>query len=171
LRTRKEQEKKKTRKYFTNILEEDNLALLRQHVFMIFGHNIEQKSPPHTLERLIDAEILWKTLQTHPHMDGFAVVALYQKILDDWIEEFLIKQFRSFFQKSTHKLNILEKIDEDIKKVLEKKYRLSLGRLYQILLLADTNLKEDTYSKTLISFLKRERSSSFLLSSEFLLPF
>ena len=171
LRTRKEQECKRTRKHFTNILEEDNLAILRQHVTATFGSHIENIALPYTLDRLVDAEILWKTLQTHPHMDAFAVVALYQKILDDWVEEFLAKQFRSFFYQNIPHLNAVIKVDEDIKRVIEKKYRLSLGRLYQILDSRKLDVKEYTYSRFLVSFLKSEEQFSFLFSSEFLLPF
>ena len=51
-------------------------------------------APPHTMERLMDAEIYWITLQKHPTIDAFPVIASYQKILDAFFEERITTPFR-----------------------------------------------------------------------------
>jgi hypothetical protein len=171
LRARKEQTQKKSRKHFSNLLEESNFALLRQHVLETFGHDIEKDAPPYTLERLIDGEIHYKTLQSYPHMDGFAVVALYQKILDDWIELTLVRHFRDSLRWWISHLAVESRLDEDIKKVIEKKYRLSLGRFYEMLILP--RVTPGTYTWEFLSYLKHEHTElqKCIVSSDFLWPF
>jgi hypothetical protein len=129
----KTEKQKYTRKHFSNIFEEEGIDIVTKNIYQTFWSSFHN-APPYTLERLIDAEIHWKTLQTHPHMDGFMVVALYQKILDDWLEETIVKKFRDSFRKNNSHLLVQEQIDEDIRRVIDKDYRLSLGRFYQILM-------------------------------------
>ena len=160
----KEQQKRATRKHFSNIFEEEGIDIITKGIYQTFWSSLKS-APPYTLERLIDAEIHWKTLQTHPHMDGFAVVALYQKILDDWLEEAIVKKFRSFFNKSNLSLLSQEQIDEDIRKVLDKNYRLSLWRLYQILTTQRSSAKEMTYAQTFLAFYKNLESIEYGINS------
>jgi hypothetical protein len=58
-----------------------------------FDNSIE-RAPRYTLERLIDAEIYWNTLQQYPQMDALPIIIAYQKILDAWIEERLVAPWR-----------------------------------------------------------------------------
>ena len=160
----KEKQKKTTRKHFSNIFEEEGIDIITKNIYQNFWSSF-QNAPPYTLERLIDAEIHWKTLQTHPYMDGFVVVALYQKILDDWLEEAIVKKFRSSFNKSNLSLLSHEHIDEDIRKVLDKNYRLSVGRFYQILATQKSSTKKMTYTYEFLSFYRSLESTEYGINS------
>lgn len=81
--------KKDTRKHFENTFEQDGVEMITQRIIDTFGDALS-RAPKYTLERLIDAEIYWETLQRYPHMDALPVVLAYQKILDAWIEESLV---------------------------------------------------------------------------------
>ena len=81
--------KKGTRKHFENIFEEEGVEIITKRILDTFG-NLLDHAPKYTLERLIDAEIYWETLQRYPHMDALPIILAYQKILDAWIEEVLI---------------------------------------------------------------------------------
>lgn len=81
--------KKDTRKHFENTFEQDGVEMITQRIMDSFGDTLS-RAPKYTLERLIDAEIYWETLQRYPHMDALPVVLAYQKILDAWIEESLV---------------------------------------------------------------------------------
>ncbi|MFZ2255997.1 MAG: hypothetical protein WAW59_01705 [Patescibacteria group bacterium] len=54
-----------------------------------------ERAPRYTLERLVDAEIYWNTLQQYPQMDALPIIIAYQKILDAWIEERLVAPWRT----------------------------------------------------------------------------
>ncbi len=82
-----------TRKHFSNLLEEEGIEIIARRITDIFGKSLNN-APEYTLERLIDAEIYWQTLQKYPTMDGLPIILAYQKILDAWIEERLISGFR-----------------------------------------------------------------------------
>lgn len=133
-----------TRKHFSNLLEEEGRDIIARRIHDTFGDNLEH-APEYTLERLIDAEIYWQTLQKYPTMDGLPIVLAYQKILDAWVEKELIKDFRvrhrevwSGLVSDTRLLRPREwrgadGLAHDIENIITKKYTLSLGRLYQIL--------------------------------------
>lgn len=82
-----------TRKHFSNLLEEEGIDIMARRIHDMFGESL-QNAPVFTLERLIDAEIYWQTLQKYPTMDGLPIVLAYQKILDAWVEEKLIASWR-----------------------------------------------------------------------------
>lgn len=73
--------KQDQRKKFENLFESEILESITSNIETYFSYYISS-APIYTLERLIDAEIYWHTLQQFPHMDGFPIVVSYQKILD-----------------------------------------------------------------------------------------
>ena len=91
-------------------------------------------APKYTFERLIDAEIYWSTLQKYATMDGLPVILAYQKILDAWIEEVLIRTWRIESQNQYFQISHeYESIERDLINILTKNYTLSIGRWYQLL--------------------------------------
>jgi hypothetical protein len=157
------------RKKFANIFEDEGLLLIRQQILDQIPESLLKKAPAFTLDRLIDAEIYWYTLQKYPHMDAFPIVASYQKILDAWVEDTLISPWRN-----THTcMSILEdgssQIETDIKNILLKNYTLSLGRLYQILKMISLSSQMDDYVRSLRNFWqKNPEMYQFLISPDFL---
>lgn len=90
---REESLRKNQRKHFENTFESERLDMITRDIMEKYGDMLD-RAPKYTLERLIDAEIYWYTLQKYPTMDALPIVLAYQKILDAWIEERLIAGFR-----------------------------------------------------------------------------
>lgn len=130
-RIQEEQSHKNTRIAMKNIFESDGLDILTRKIIQKFGDSLSH-APRHTLERLIDAEIYWNTLQQYPQMDALPIIIAYQKIFDAWIEEKLVNPWR--IQNKKNRFWRPESIiEQDIINLVEKKYTLSIGRLYQLL--------------------------------------
>lgn len=105
--------------------------MLTKRILDQFDSSLEN-APKYTLERLIDAEIYWNTLQKYPQMDALPIILAYQKIFDAWIEEKLIIPFR-ITHKNIEYSRQNTPLDIDIQNIISKKYSLSIGRFYQIL--------------------------------------
>jgi hypothetical protein len=175
----REQSKQRTRKAMGNMFETEWLDILTRRILEQFDDSLNN-APKYTLERLIDAEIYWNTLQRYPQMDALPIVLAYQKIFDAWIEDRLIAWWRN--QQShltpwnTHphadKHNT-DAIDIDIANIRNKKYTLSIGRLYQIILLIREWNTLHWNLWNLVSFWKDQNSNlvDILISDEFFVPF
>lgn len=80
--------RKDTRRHFQNTFEEEGVEIITQRIIGIFGDSLTH-APKYTLERLIDAEIYWETLQRYPTLDALPIVSSYQKIFDAFFEKIL----------------------------------------------------------------------------------
>lgn len=127
------------RKNLENILERESVDIITRKMVSYFGDSL-RKSPKHTLEHLIDAEIYWQTLQKFPTLDALPVVSSYQKILDAFFRrvssgfcEYIRCNQKNIWQNIYHiPRKETHGFERDIENILEKKYTLSLGRWYQI---------------------------------------
>jgi hypothetical protein len=119
-----------------------------------FG-DILDHAPRYTLERLIDAEIYWQTLQQYPQMDALPIALAYQKILDAWIEERLVAPWREKMKDSRFQIQD-STLDRDIANIFTKKYTLSIGRLFQIISLIHDGELLSPIIQSLISYWQRE---------------
>lgn len=166
-----EQSKKVTRKALSNMFEAEWLDILTRRILDQFDDSLE-KSPKYTLERLIDAEIYWNTLQRYPQMDALPIIIAYQKILDAWIEEKMIAWYR-MSMKHTKIWQPIHSTDIDISNIIHKWYTLSIGRLYQILSLIRDGVQLSPMTENLLDYWKREIPDTFaiLVSDACYLPF
>ncbi len=126
----KESTLNKTKKNLTTTWKENGVDIITAKILHQFS-TVLPKAPKFTLERLIDAEIYWHTLQEYPHMDALPIVLAYQKIVDSWIEHSLISEWRT--QSGRIHISEGDSLDRDIQNIITKKYTLSIGRLYQII--------------------------------------
>lgn len=168
---RKEQAKKNARIAINNIFEQEWLDILTKRILDQFDSSLDN-APKYTLERLIDAEIYWNTLQKYPHMDALPIILAYQKIFDAWIEEKLIIPFR-IAQKNIQYSHQNLSLDIDIQNITLKKYTLSIWRFYQILNIF-REWKEIIWNVwMIISFWKESFPNTFevLVSEEFFSEF
>lgn len=124
LKIQKENISRKTRVNVNTIWEQDGLDMITERILSQFSV-ILPHAPRYTLERLIDADIYWHTLQQYPHMDALPIVLAYQKILDAWIEESLIAPFR-IHMNYVHRDVSISRLDADIFSIITKNYTLSL---------------------------------------------
>jgi hypothetical protein len=178
--------KKSTRKSINSVFEEEGIDIMTTRILSLFGEHLKY-APKFTLERLIDAEIYYETLQRYPTMDGLPIVLAYQKILDAWIEESLIRDWRK--RNTDIRLSKLQNhnddryelwIERDLQNVIARNYSLSIGRLYQILsIVRDQSNQGDQETQIswllydLIQFWKNEKGELFhtLISDTFFSPF
>lgn len=174
--------KKSTRKNINSVFQEEWVDIITTRILSLFGEHLKF-APKFTLERLIDAEIYYETLQRYPSMDGLPVVLAYQKILDAWIEENLIHDWRNknMWRVESGKWRINDTgIENDLRNILFKNYTLSIGRLYQILKIMrdqsnriDKETEEWWLFSDVIEYWKSEKNELFrtLLSDDFFRPF
>ena len=88
--------KRSSRSKFENLLEIDIVENLSDRIEKYFGKSLLE-APLYTAERLMDSEIYWMTLQKHPTIDAFPIIASYQKILDAYFEERFTLPFRQAY--------------------------------------------------------------------------
>ncbi len=166
-----EKNTKDARKKFENLLESDLIETLSQRIENYFAWRLLE-APLYTAERLMDSEIYWITLQKHPTIDAFPVIASYQKILDAFFEESITMPFRMQYREGW--LHNQEKwLESDIANIVNRGYTLSLGRWYQFLLsVRSENISWDM-SELLVHYLQLHESEllSLLLSDAFFLRF
>lgn len=162
--------KSQVRRHFANLLEEEGIDIIARRIHETFGSRLEH-APEFTLERLIDAEIYWQTLQKYPTMDGLPIILAYQKILDAWVEKVLVAPYRQ----STKIIGglVSDGLDRDIENIITKKYTLSIGRLYQILELVREGKHLSSTISGIVDFWKAKVPEvlATLVSDEFFLPF
>ena len=189
-RIQQEQSQKNTRIAMKNVFETEWLDIFTRKVIQKFGGSLEW-APRYTLERLIDAEIYWNTLQQYPQMDALPIIIAYQKILDAWIEERLVAPWRSTLphrgsQKGVTQNGIpqnatypnpplsrrgFDTLEQDIVNLIEKKYTLSIGRLYQILQSLRNNEIFWRLTDEFIQHVRSEWILDILISDEFFVLF
>lgn len=163
---------KDSRNRFENLLESDLVDMLSSRIESYFWNRLIS-APRYTPERLMDSEIYWLTLQKHPTIDAFPVIASYQKILDAFFEEKITKSFAYTYRNNLTSSFIEKWIESDISNILAREYTLSLGRWYQFL---SAIRKDDIlgyYAMLLQKYLQQERGELYdiLLSDAFFLPF
>ncbi len=170
-RIQKEQSQKTTRKSLANMFESEWLDILTKRILDQFDDSLTH-APKYTIERLIDAEIYWQTLQRYPQMDALPIVLAYQKILDAWIEETLIAPYRTKMQ-HTKIGHAIHSTDVDITNIIQKWYTLSIGRLYQLLCLSRDGVDLSPMTESLVSYWQSEIPNIFrtLTSDECFVPF
>lgn len=160
-----------TRKSLTNMFESEWLDILTKRILAQFDDSLSN-APKYTIERLIDAEIYWQTLQRYPQMDALPIMLAYQKILDAWIEERLIAPYRTKMQhiKIGHAIH---STDADITNIIQKWYTLSIGRLYQLLSLICDGVDISPMTESLIAYWQKEipNTLAVLISDECFVPF
>lgn len=166
--------KKKHRSDLHLFLENEGLDIITKRVLGEFSEVLDA-APKYTLERLIDAEIYWSTLQKYATMDGLPIILAYQKILDAWIEEVLIRDWRIVAKKTlTSSQYEHESLERDLWSVFSKNYTLSIGRLYQLLEIFRTD-KENLWEiqKHLFTYWEEKypKLLAFLLWDDFFTEF
>jgi len=115
-------------------MQENQPQIIANQVQNYFGEILLLNAPKQTIEYLINAEMNYYNLQKNPHLDGLSVIGSYHKILDLCIEQIITSNFRRFAQK---KGQIILRVNDPLEKALHlivnKKYILSVGRLYALL--------------------------------------
>jgi len=81
---------KKTGLNTDDFARENMDAIISKRIQDYFGDILLLNAPRQTVEHLIHSEINFYNLQRNTSVDGFTVISSYHKILDGFIEQFVI---------------------------------------------------------------------------------
>lgn len=119
----------------TNNLYHDNLEeIIQDKIYGFFPAEVLSCFPVDAVENIISSELIYYHILQGWHVDGTGVMIWYQKVLDAMIEMYVTKWFRKYIKKnniSSHPKNI--PLEKAFYSLIEKKYILSLWRLYESL--------------------------------------
>jgi hypothetical protein len=125
---------KKTGLNADNFARDNMDSIISKRIQDYFGEILLLNAPHQTVEHLIHSEINYYNLQKNPTLDGFTVISSYHKILDGFIEQFIIQNYRKYCLKNNQNvLRVNDPLEKTLHLVVTKKYILGLGRLYGLL--------------------------------------
>lgn len=156
-----------------DFLRENQEAIIGKRITEYFGDILLLNAPKETIEYLISSEINFYNLTKNPSLDGFSVIGSYHKILDVWVEQMIVNQFRKFAQKrGAVVLRVNDPLEKALHAVITKKYILSLGRLYGLLRMIRKGEKLYDFGQAFVQYLdKYPDLRDMLLSDRFFLLF
>lgn len=156
-----------------DFLRENQEAIIGKRIADYFGDLLLLNAPKETLEYLVSSEISFYNLSKNPSLDGLSVISSYHKILDVWVEQMIVNQFRKFAQKKgAIVLRVNDPMEKALHSVITKKYILSLGRLFGLLRMIRNGEKLHDFGQTFSQYLdKYQDIHDMLLSDRFFLLF
>lgn len=117
-----------------DFLKENFEDVIAQRIYDYFWDILLLNAPKWTIEAITSAEINYYNMMKNPSIDGFAVIAAYHKVLDLFIESFIINWYRKYARKSKQTiLRVNDHLEKTLNFVVNRWYILSVGRLYGIL--------------------------------------
>lgn len=151
-------------------LEENQEKIISQSIQSYFWDILLLNAPNSTIEHLVNSEINYYGLQKNPSIDWFSVVSNYHKILDAFIEHFITNGYRKFaFKKNCTILRVNDPLEKALHLVVNKKYIMSVGRLFWLLRSIKNDDKLHIYWETFAQYLdKYQELKDVLLSNEFM---
>ena len=156
----------------THSLYHENLEdIISERIYSFFPSEVLSHFPDGWVENIISSELIYYHIIHGWHVDGTWVILWYQKVLDSMVELYITKSFRKYVKKhSSSRALENDPLEKSFHAVVEKKYILSLGRLYSVLHNIKTKKKLLPYSKDFLSYIKsRSFLEKSLLHSDFLL--
>lgn len=132
--------KKLTSSIKQDFLSENFEEVISERINNFFGDLLLLNAPKGTIESITTGEINYFNMMKNPSIDGFSVVSSYHKVLDLFIESFITNNFRKFAKKKNCTiLRVNDPLEKSLLLIVNKKYILSVGRLYALIKL----IKED----------------------------
>ncbi len=156
-----------------DFLRENQEVIISQRITDYFGDLLLLNAPKETIEYLVGSEISFYNLCKNPTLDGFSVIGSYHKILDVWVEQMIMNQFRKFAQKKGATiLRVNDPMEKALHSVVTKKFILSLGRLFGLLRMIRDGEKLHDFWQTFSDYLNKYPDlRNVLVSDKFFLLF
>jgi hypothetical protein len=147
---------KKTGLNTDDFARENMDTIISKRIQDYFGDILLLNAPRQTVEHLIHSEINFYNLQKNTSLDGFTVISSYHKILDGFIEQFIIQNYRKYCQKNNQTiLRVNDPLEKTLHLVVTKKYILGLGRLYGLLKSIKNGERLYDYGQKFASYLEK----------------
>lgn len=148
-------------------LEENQEKIISQRIQNYFWDILLLNAPNNTIEYLVNSEINYFSFQKNPSMDWFAVVSNYHKILDAFIEHFITNNYRKFaIKKNCTTLRVNDPLEKALHLVVNKKYILSVWRLFWLVRAIRNDEKLSIYWETFAQYLDKYKELKDTLLSE-----
>lgn len=156
-----------------DFLRENQEAIMLKRIQDYFGDLLLLNAPKETIEYLVSSEISFYNLSKNPSLDGLSVISSYHKILDVWVEQMIVNQFRKFAQKKgAIVLRVNDPLEKALHSVVTKKFILSLGRLFGLLKMIRNGERLYDFGQAFAQYLdKYPDLRDILLSDRFFLLF
>lgn len=156
-----------------DFLRENQEAIISKRIQDYFGDILLLNAPKETIDYLINSEISFYNISKNPSLDGLSVISSYHKILDVWVEQMIVNQFRKYAQKKGATiLRVNDPMEKSLHSVVTKKFILSLGRLFGLLKMIRNGEKLYDFGRTFADYLdKYPDLRDILLSDRFFLLF
>jgi len=152
--------------WYSELISEEMESILTTKIQDFFSETPLYNMPEDFLENIVKSEIGYYILQKWIHIDHLAVTIGYQKCLESIIEYTISEPFRVWASKNISSQKSSNALEDTIKKVIEKKYIFSIGKLYGTLKKTETWV----YQESFIKFLWQDITlKNTLLSESFLL--
>lgn len=156
-----------------DFLRENQEVIIGKRITDYFGDLLLLNAPKETIEYLVSSEISFYNLGKNPSLDGLSVISSYHKILDVWVEQMIVNQFRKYAQKKGATiLRVNDPLEKALYLVITKKFILSLGRLFGLLRMIRNKEKLYDFGQTFAQYLdKYPDLRDILLSDKFFFLF
>ncbi len=156
----------------THSLYHSNLEdIISERIYAFFPSEVLSHFPSDGVENILSSELIYYHIIHGGHVDGTGVIIWYQKVLDSMIELYITKGYRKYVLKHpVWSQTVNSSLEKWFRSVVEKKYILSLGRLYDILDKIHNKLPLSPYCQSFSDYLKsRPFLEKALLQGSFLL--
>lgn len=158
---------KMTEWFKEEFLQENQSQIITQRIQNYFWDILLLNSPSNTLEYLVHSEINFLNFQKNPSIDWFTVISSYHKILDAFIEHFITMNFRKFaIKKNCTVLRVNDPLEKALHLIVNKKYILSVWRLYGLIKAIKWDEKLYNYGEIFAQYLDKYRDMKDVLLSD-----
>ncbi|EKE27594.1 MAG: hypothetical protein ACD_3C00188G0010 [uncultured bacterium (gcode 4)] len=150
-----------------DFFQENQEQIISQRIQSYFWDILLLNAPSNTLEYLVHSEINYFNFQKNPSIDGFTVISSYHKILDEFIEHFITMDFRKFaIKKNCTILRVNDPLEKALHLVVNKRYILSLWRLFWLIREIKNDWKLNAYWEAFAQYLDKHVEIKDMLFSE-----
>jgi len=150
-----------------DFLKENIEEVISKRITDYFWELLLINAPKWTIEAIITSEINFYNMTKNPSIDGFSVISWYHKTLDLFIESFITNNFRKFAKKRNCTiLRVNDPLEKALNLVVNKKYILSVWRLYALIKLIKEDYKLEDYGRCFKEYLEKYRYLSDILFND-----
>lgn len=155
--------------WYHHFISDEMQEILTEKILNFYSNIPSYCIPDIFIENLIKAEIWYYLLRKDTPLDPLSISIGYQKSLEALIEEFITSPFRKYAKRNIRPHNSQTALEDILKKIIEKKYSLGIGKLLEILEFIQKE-KKWYYIKSFSDFLQENKYlENTLLESWFLL--
>lgn len=146
---------KDTHNFFIQNIE----SIITDSIHKFFPPEVLMNFPQDGVQQILSSEVIYYNIIKWAHIDGISVVIGYQKVFENMIELYVTDAFRKFAKKMLFPdADWSHHMEKSLYNIINKNYILSLGRLYELILLLRENTHNWVYTQAFQQFLNSNSS-------------